>query len=201
MENQTAREILSQFYKDNNYGHDGGLTSSTVKLEFSPWFHLYFPNFNSRRKALIKHDIHHLVTGYDTTVKGESEISAWEIGSGCKNYRAAFFIDTSGTMMGILLNFRSVLRAFSRGRKTKNLYHDLFTPEQELDMKIDEIQKHLMLDKYPINTRPGIADLASFCGFALFGMFYSILLLPVFPFIILYSLYIGLKKNLVTSEQ
>ena len=76
MEHQTPRELLDQFYTDNNFGDDGGQASSSVKIEITPKFAFYFPNFDARRKAVLKHDIHHLLTGYETSLSGESEISA-----------------------------------------------------------------------------------------------------------------------------
>ena len=76
MDDQTPREILSKFYADNRLEQDGGNSSSSVKIDLTPKFYFYFPNFDARRKAVVKHDIHHLLTGYETTVAGESEISA-----------------------------------------------------------------------------------------------------------------------------
>ena len=81
MDDLTPREILSKFYADNHLAQDGGQSSSFVKIELTSKFYFYFPNFNARRRAVVKHDIHHLLTAYETSVWGESEISAWEIAS------------------------------------------------------------------------------------------------------------------------
>jgi ubiquinone biosynthesis protein Coq4 len=195
MNPQTPREILSKFYLDNNLGDDGGNSSSSVKIEITKNFHFYFPNFNARRKAVIKHDIHHLLTGYTTTLFGESEISAWEIASGCKKYWVAFIIDTSGMMIGIPLNFMGVLKAFARGRRTKNLYQDVISSDDALDTKIEELQKLFLLDKHPIDTKPAFIDFVLFTGFVLYGTIYSILSLLLLPFIIGYSIYIAIKNK------
>jgi hypothetical protein len=195
MNDQTPREILSKFYSDNNLDPDGGQGSSSVKIELTPKFHFYFPNFDARRKAVILHDIHHLLTGYTTTLAGESEISAWEIASGCKSYWAAFLIDTSGLMMDIPFNFMGVLKAFSRGRKTKNLYHNRFSEEQALDMKISELRKHFYLDEYEKDMKASFMDFILFSAFAFFGAIYSIISLVLLPFVILYSVYILLKTK------
>lgn len=191
---KTPQEVLHQFYIDNNLGDDGGQKSQSVKIELTKWFHFYFPNFDARRKAVIKHDIHHLLTGYSTTLIGESEISAWEIASGCKKYWFAFLIDTSGFMLGLPLNFFRVLKAFSRGRRTKNLYTDLISTEAALNMKIGDLQTYLDLDKFNDNVKPSLADFTLFVLFALFGLVYSVLLFPLLPFIIFYSIYIKLQK-------
>ncbi len=195
MHHQTPREILSTFYKENNLGADGGQGSSSVKIEVNKKFHFYFPNFNARRKAVLKHDIHHLLTQYKTTLADESAISAWEIGSGCKKYWAAFLIDLSGVMLGVFVNFNGVLKAFARGRRTKNLYHDEFMNDQALDMNIGDLRKHLRLDIHPKDAKPTFADVVLFFFLVLFGAVHSIISLLFLPFIIFYSLYIAFKER------
>lgn len=193
MDDKTPREILDKFYADNNFGADGGESKPYVKIDFMSKIHMYFPNFDARRKAVLKHDIHHILTGYETTLIGESEISAWEIGSGCKKYWAALMLDTSGLMIGIPINFWRVLKAFARGRRTKNLYHELFSNEEALDMKIRELRAHLDLEKYTKDTKPSFIDFLLFFVFAIFGEIYSIILLLFFPLLIIYSIYMEVK--------
>ncbi|HKC69479.1 MAG TPA: hypothetical protein VKG26_14685 [Bacteroidia bacterium] len=192
-DDKTPREILNRFYAEHNLDADGGQNKSYVKIAITPKFHFYFPNFDARKKAVIKHDIHHLLTEYETTVAGESEISAWEVASGCKNYWAAFFIDVSGAMLGILTNFWGVFKAFARGRRTKNLYHNTFTTEQALDTKISKLRAAFNLDKYPIDTKPTFIDFVLFMLFVFLGGIYSICLWIFIPVIIFYSIYIELK--------
>ena len=193
MYGRTPREILSHFYKENNLEEDGGNSSPSVKIEVTKKFHFYIPNFDSRRKAVLKHDIHHLLTDYTTSLADESAISAWEIASGCKKYWVAFAIDTSAVMIGILINFKGTLKAFARGRKTKNLYHDIFTNEQALDMKVSKLKAHFNLDKYGIDTKVTFTDFILFALFSVFGLVYSVLSLILLPFIIVYSIFIKLK--------
>jgi ubiquinone biosynthesis protein Coq4 len=194
-EDKTPREILNKFYADHNLEADGGQSKPYVKIDVTPKFHFYIPNFDARRKAVIKHDIHHLLTGYETTVAGESEISAWEVASGCKSYWAAFLIDVSGAMLGILFNFFGVLKAFARGRRTKNLYYDTLTTEQALDMKIGDLRKEFGLDKHPKDTKPTFTDFILFMLFVFFGGIYSLCLWIFLPFIIFYTIYIEIKSR------
>lgn len=191
----TPKDLLEKFYRDNNLGEEGGNGSSSVKIEISSKFSFYFPNFDARRRAVIKHDIHHLLTRYKTTIKGESEISAWEIGSGCKKYWAATLINTSGVMIGIPINPRAVLRAFSRGRRTKNLYHELFSNEEAMNMKIGDLREQLLLDEHPIETKPTMKDFLFFIAFLIFGGIYSIMSLFLLPFIFIYSIYIAFNEK------
>jgi len=191
MSDKTPGELLPEFYKENNLGMEGGNKSASVRIEIAKNFVLYFPNFAARKKAVLKHDIHHLVTGYPSTFTGETEISAWEIASGCKKYWAAWVLDMSGMMMGIAFNFLGVLKAFARGRRTKNLYHDFISDKQVLNMELAELKKVLWLDKYPKNIKPSFIDLILFVILILVGTIYSVLSLVLLPFIIVYTIYIS----------
>ncbi|TND07911.1 MAG: hypothetical protein FD123_2719 [Bacteroidetes bacterium] len=195
MNMQTPRQILDKFYKDNRLGDDGGQSSSSVKIELAPKINLYFPNFDSRRKAVMKHDIHHLLTGYKTTLAGEGAISAWELASGCWNYKAAFIINLSGLMLGMLVNPLAVLRAFARGRRTKNLYADPFSNEEALDKPIGELQALFLLDKFGIDQKPGFADVLLLLAFLLLGLVNSLLSLVLLPFLVIYSLYVVISRK------
>jgi hypothetical protein len=201
MEDKTIKELLPGFYKQYNLGMDGGQSSSSVRVELTKKLTLYIPNFTARRKAVLKHDIHHIVTGYTSTMKGETEIGAWEIGSGCSHYWAAWVLDASGFMTGILFNLWGVLKAFARGRRTRNLYFDNISDDKALDMKLSEIQKLLYLDKYPRNTTPSFIDILIFAVYALAGLIYSILSMLLIPFILVYTVYVKMQtKKLIPTH-
>jgi hypothetical protein len=190
----TPRASLQKFYHDNALGPDGGLHSSSVKIKMANNFHVYFPNFNARRKAVIRHDIHHMVTGYSAaSLIGESEISAWEIASGCKKYWAAFMIDTHGMLIGLPIHPWRVVKAFARGRRTKNLYHDTIALEEALDTPISDLKGMLALDVHGVDTTPGLTDWIIFLLFLLFAAVYALASVVLLPVIILYTLYHWIK--------
>lgn len=195
IERRTPREVLPEFYKQYGLDHDGGQASPYVKIEFSKRVFIYFPNFNARRKAVFKHDVHHIVTGYTSTFNGETEISAWEIGSGCNHYWAAFLLDLHGMTMGALYNLPGVFKAFVKGRRTNNLYSDIYTDDQLLDLPIGKIKDHLLLNIYPAKTRSNAADLCLFLAVLSLGAIYSIASLLLLPFVLLYTAYIIIKKR------
>src|SRR5437870_445016 len=112
MGDKTLRELLPEFYKENNLGMEGGMNNASVRIEMTKKIVLYFPNFPARKKAVLKHDMHHLVTGYPSTFTGETEIGAWEIASGCTKYWAAWVLNMSGMMTGIPFNFWRLVKAF-----------------------------------------------------------------------------------------
>jgi hypothetical protein len=96
------------------------------------------PNTQSRVRAVGYHDLHHVVTGYDTDTLGEFEISAWEIAAGCRGMAAAWVLNLGGLAAGAIAAPRRTYRAFMRGRRMDTLYgRDLDTL---LDRRVDEVR-------------------------------------------------------------
>lgn len=135
----TPKELLPAFYKKYNLQTDGGEKDSKVKIEFTKNIYIYIPNSDTRRKALLKHDIHHIITGYKSNFKGETEISSWEIASGCNHYYAAWLLDFYGMLYGFWFNLPNVFKAFVRGRRSRNLYSDVISDEAVLNMPVEKL--------------------------------------------------------------
>ena len=192
---QTPRQLLPGFYKQYRLGNDGGQSSPYVKIEFSKRIFVYFPNFDARRKAVFKHDVHHIATGYTSTFKGETEISAWELGSGCRHYWVAFLLDLYGMTMGMLFNPGAVYRAFVKGRRTKNLYGDAFTDAQLMDIPLADIKEHLLLTGYPEKKRGNFVDFVLFLLLLLVGALYAVLSVVLLPLVLLYTVYIIIRNK------
>lgn len=192
---RTPQELLPVFYKQYGLDNDGGQSSRYVKIELTKKINLYFPNFDARRKAVLKHDIHHIATGYTSTFKGETEIGAWEIASGCRHYWVAFVLDMHAMMIGILFNPVGVYKAFLKGRKTYNLYRDTYSDDQLVRMPISKIKESLLLNNYSDRTKAGMTDILLFSVTILFGIVYSILSLLLLPFIVVYTVFILAKKK------
>lgn len=199
-EMQTPRDILPGFYSQYQLGEDGGQSSSHVRIEFTKKIALYFPNFAARRKAIFKHDVHHIVTGYTSTFKGETEIGAWEIASGCRHYWVAFVLDMSAVMIGILFNPLGVYKAFVKGRRTRNLYSDSMTDAQIMDMTVREIKDKLLLNGYRENNWGNFVDLLLFTGLILFGIIYSVVSVLFLPFVLIYTIYILIRNTTLPSN-
>src|SRR5262249_19301990 len=83
-----------------------------------------FVSYNSKARvsAARIHDIHHVLTGYGTPLKGETEIGAWGISSGCGKYWAAWLLNLVSFSIGIVFWSRAVWMAFVRGRHSRSLY-------------------------------------------------------------------------------
>ena len=156
------------YFEENAFGVDGGYGDRwvTVKLGFLSFS---FLNTKARVRAVKFHDLHHLVTGYKTSFLGELEISAWEIGSGCADMIAAWYLNLGGMGWGALLAPRRVWRAFVRGRSSRNLYREPFD-DRLLASTVGAVRSRLGLGDGPNTARPRDVVLyggAVTCGFLL----------------------------------
>lgn len=106
---------------------------------------IHVPNIPARVKIARYHDIHHIITGYSANWRGEAEIGAWELATGCRKSFVAWFLNSGAVMVGLFMYPKAVLKAFKRGRNTRtNLYHD-FEYESLLNMTIKEVRNTIGL--------------------------------------------------------
>jgi hypothetical protein len=168
----TVRAARQRYYDDNGFS-EAAYRERWVKLKLGP-VRFVFPNTASRRRAIPLHDLHHIATGYATTVVGEAEISAWEFGRGCHDYWAAWVLDLIGLGGGLLLAPRRTYRAFVRGRHSTNLYQTGWSDDL-LDLTIDELRGRLGLHGEP--THASWRDRLAFAGWVV-GLLLPALGLP-----------------------
>ena len=183
----TMRAARDRYFEDNGFGADGGYSSPWVDFKLGP-IPMPFPNTAGRVRAVRYHDLHHIVTGYATDTLGELEISAWELGAGCKDFWMAWQLNLGGLAAGTLSAPRRTFRAFVRGRRTHTLYgRDL---EALLDRTVGEISEDLGTDRPAQAT---FADLALFIVAALFGMVIGLLTFGLLVVVGGPLLFLGLK--------
>src|SRR5262245_50514331 len=96
----TLRAARDVYFSENGFGADGGYSAAWVDFKLGP-LPMPFPNTPGRVRAVQHHDLHHLITGYGTDIRGEMEISAWELGSGCKDYWTAWQLDLAALAGGV----------------------------------------------------------------------------------------------------
>ena len=153
----TLSEARAQFFEANGFGADGGYSARWVKLRAGP-VRFAFPNTAGRVRAVRLHDLHHLLTGYDTDWKGEFEISAWEIASSCRGYAAAWLLNVGGLAGGLITCPRAVWRAFVRGRHSGNFYATGYS-DALLASTVGDARRELRLQAEPTAS---LADRAAF---------------------------------------
>lgn len=127
--NMSVLAARSQYFVENQFGDDGGYNDRWVTLGKLGPITLGFPNTAGRVKAVRRHDLHHLATGYDTDFIGEAEIAAWELASGCENFRTAWLLNLLALPIGMLRAPERMRKAFARGCSSNNLYAEPFTDE------------------------------------------------------------------------
>lgn len=170
----TMREAREKYFRENGFGEDGGYGDKWADFKLGP-VPFPFPNLPSRVRALAFHDLHHVLTGYDTNTTGEFEISAWEIGAGCRDFAAAWFLNHAGLTGGAFVAPRRTFRAFVRGRQTKSLYgRDMGSM---LDSTVAEMRRETRVDAPVAPARP--SDYAAFAGATALGLFFGTLFLSV----------------------
>lgn len=186
---QTIGELLPIFHKQYNLGENGGINESKVKIEFTKYVYFFFPNWDERRRAVEKHDIHHIVTGYPSTVKGEAEISIWEVSSGCNNYWAAWFLDMQGMMLGLVFP-RAIFNAFVRGQRSKNLYYNTLSNAVAMGMTPAQIRERLHIPAIDEKLKPTAKDYGLFVWYMVWAGLVSLLSLIAVPIIAVFNIYV-----------
>jgi hypothetical protein len=100
------------------------------------------PSTAGRRRAIPLHDLHHVATGYDTSLIGEAEIGAWELAAGCHDHHAAWIYNGMAVATGLVLAPRRVLAAWRRGRRSSTLYRGEYSPAL-LQLRLSELRARL----------------------------------------------------------
>lgn len=154
----TLRDARRLYFDANGFGPDGGYHDAWVKFDLGP-LPIAFPNTASRVRAVRFHDLHHVMTGYETTTRGESEIGAWELGSGCADHYAAWVLNLTAFGTGLVIAPVATFRAFVRGRRSANLYRATYD-DALLGRRVGEVRAELGVDA---PARPvSLGDLAAF---------------------------------------
>lgn len=181
-EQQTMLAARDAYFRHNGFGEDGGYSKPWVdfKLGGIPF---PIPNSPARVAAVRFHDLHHVVTGYATTFQGELEISAWEIGAGCKNVWFAWVINLGGLAAGLMVAPKLTARAFARGLASDTLYGESYGAL--LGQTVSQVKQRLRLDEDEVPAMDaagwGRFTLAAVLGLVV-GLLHFVVLLPLVPF-------------------
>ncbi len=135
-DSMTMRAARDRYFDVNSFGPSGGYEDAWVDFKLGP-VPMPFPNTPARVRAVRHHDLHHILTGFDTDIVGEFEISAWELGAGCKDFVAAWVLNLGGLTAGGLVRCPArTFRAFVRGRRERSTYGEEL--EAMLDLPVRE---------------------------------------------------------------
>ena len=113
----TVRERLEQYYRDQGLGAPDGWFAVSLRGKR----YRLFPQ-GPLKPLFTLHDLHHIVTGYETSLGGEAQIVAWEIASGGFGKYWFAWLDVAKILL-LALVFPSRFRAgWREGRRARNLY-------------------------------------------------------------------------------
>lgn len=90
------------------------------------------------------HDLHHVALGYDTSLVGEAEVSAFELRAGWGK-PLIFLLCLGSISIGVLWP-RRLWRAWRRARGTQSLYKAQVPYEDLLTMTVGELRRLIGLD-------------------------------------------------------
>lgn len=191
---KTISDHLQTFYHDYNLGDEGGNQLPYVIIEITSFFKVYIPNWDNRRKAVLRHDIHHLVTGYKSEILGEFEIAAWEIASGCMKYFAAYLLNSGGLIAGMIIYPKPTFKAFILGCRTTNLYQINIEDEEMKASTIDAMKSKLGLTSIVNSKNPKLREIGKLFVHLYLCFLLNCLVVLCFPLLILYNVWMHGKK-------
>lgn len=172
------KDALLKYFADNGLPADGGLQDKWARYKILGMTFLAFPNFELRRRSLVRHDIHHIVLDLDTSSVGEGLIAAWELSSGCGPYWISWCMEPQALWFGILLSPRETFRTFVKAKSDTNFFQHEFDQKRLLSSSVREIRR-LLIDPAS-SEKPSPRDYFSFVGCGILGLIMIVLFTPVF---------------------
>ena len=148
-----VRDARDAYLRENGFtlaGYDEPRSRITI-LGVSFWL----PNPPARRRAIMRHDLHHVVTGYGTNLVGEAEISAWELRRGLRGlglYVCALVISLAA--LGLVIAPRRTIRAWRASSRTASLFPDRDGYEALLELQVGELRSRLAAPRNGVAERP-----------------------------------------------
>jgi hypothetical protein len=123
----TLGDALIQFRRTNGL-HADEAARATWNYGFGA-VKLVLPNFAWRRKAIEAHDLHHVLTGYPCTIRGEVQMAAWEFGAGPMPHPMATLFCLPLVIVGLLSMPQTTFMAFVLGRRSFGFHGSQISPQ------------------------------------------------------------------------
>ena len=169
--NVTLRDVMPKLSASNDMAADDDRGMAYWYLGRG-LLHIRVPNFGWRKRAIVRHDVHHLLTGYPCTPTGEMQMAAWEFAAGRFPHPGATTFCLPLVGMGAVLSPRRTFAAFVRGRHSTSLYATPLSDEVLAARVVDLRQRFAPTVPTPATTRDWLTYLA------LVGLSFSLMLAP-----------------------
>lgn len=138
-------EALARFYAAEGQG-PSVLEAEALPVRFGP-VRISLPNPRFQRELLARHDAHHVLGDFDTSLAGEAQVGAWELAAGSGHW-FVLLNNLLALPLGLLAP-RATVRAFRRGRRCRSLHRHPASWEQLLTRDVDELRRELGLGGLP----------------------------------------------------
>ena len=162
------RDALAQHYVMHGLPPDGGASNPWFDVHIGT-FKIRLPNPPARRRAVLMHDINHIVTGYNTTFsEGEMSIAAFEVGAGCGRLAIVWFINLSLLALAVFVHPRVAFAGFVRGRRTASIYSSDRDATTLGAMSVEGVRALLRVDT--TEAQPGFSDRVLFAVWAIIAI-------------------------------
>jgi hypothetical protein len=171
-DSETVEEALQRHYSSHGMPVDGGRSAEKWTLRLGPLI-LRLRNVHWRQRALERHDVHHVLTGYECTPTGEMQIATWEFAAGpFPSLRSTVFcLPLVG--MGALIVPRRSLTAFVRGRRSRTLYAMPLSTDFR-SMAVGVLRRQFLPEAHPSMT---LADLVLYMSLVVSSL--ALLVAPI----------------------
>lgn len=138
----TISTALKDFHQANNLPKDGGENDTFFYIKFK-LLTFKLPNPKFRRKVIHIHDIQHVLYDCDTSWKGESFISGWEIATGMWRHLPIGLFSLSGMFVGLFLHPKEIYNGFKEGLQYESLIDSKIPKEELLNLSIAQLKNRL----------------------------------------------------------
>jgi hypothetical protein len=169
----TLNKHLEEFYKKNDIPIDGGVND--IYFNFKVFgINFKLPNPKFRRDVIHIHDLQHVLNNCDTSWKGESFISGWEISTGMWKYFPLGLLSLWAMGYGIWLYPKDIYLGYKKGLSNKGIIDLKISKQQILEMELNELVSLTKKDK---SNRFGILQNLIFIVWAIISQI--VLLAPI----------------------
>ncbi len=166
----TLHQALQSYFETSGFD-EATYTDTWVDVPLGP-LRLRFPNVEARRRVVWRHDLDHALTGYDASLAGEGEISAFEVAGGGDLGWAGLGLDLLGFAGGVVRHPVRTFRAFVRGSRGRNFHHAI-DPHTLLHTDLETVRQALGVDTD--TAPPRLRECARFVAWALVALIVGVL--------------------------
>jgi hypothetical protein len=136
----TVATAMAKFRQKHELPRDYAAANRfTVAIGF---LSINLPNFQWRKRAIIAHDLHHIVTGHPCTMRGECLVASWEFGAGRLRHVGATAFCLPLVLLGLLLAPVKTWKSFKEGYNSSSLHNQTLDPSI-WHMSVNELKAHL----------------------------------------------------------